>query len=134
MRGTNTVAETIPLHRESLPNVDTRAHVELAAPVIASRNVAKARLQTLVSSSEVNFDSIFETPKFVRAKVGFLTGANGEGVGVTSQTASAFAANDPYRAVKGFLNEHTDLFGHGDRKSTRLNSSHERLSRMPSSA
>ena len=113
MRGTNTVAETIPLHRESLPNVDTRAHVELAAPVIASRNVAKARLQTLVSGSEVNFDSIFETPKFVRAKVGFLTGANGEGVGVTSQTASAFAANDPYRAVKGFLNEHTDLFGHG---------------------
>ena len=111
--GTNVVAQTIPTHRETLPNVDARAHVESAPAVVAARDAAKMRLNGLVSGTEVSFDPVFETPKYIRAKVGFLTGANGEGIAVTSPTASAFPANDPHRAVKGFLAEHADLFGHG---------------------
>ena len=111
--GGNAIAQTTPEHHESLPNIDARVHVEQAAAMVESRNAAKARLQSQLSGTEVSFDPLLDTPKFVRAKIGFLTGDNGVGVTVTPQAVSSFSANDPHRAVKGFLNEHSDLFGHG---------------------
>jgi autotransporter-associated beta strand protein len=100
--------------RPALPNFDKR----LAIPgrpfsVTDSQQVAVVRLQQRVPDVQVDFDDVLGSPEFVRPRTGFLTGRDGEGGGVAAQTARAFAANDPHRALKGFLTEHATLFGHG---------------------
>jgi hypothetical protein len=49
----------------------------------------------------------------VTARERFLTGQNGSGSAVSPATAGAFSPDDPYRAIKAFLNEHSTLFGFG---------------------
>jgi Zn-dependent metalloprotease len=67
----------------------------------------------MLPESAVDFDRTTGTPKFVRARDGFLSGPNGTGRGVSAQAGRAFAAKDPHPAVKTFLQEHRGLFGHG---------------------
>ena len=62
-----------------------------------------------------------------------LLGANGAGKSTTLKAISGLLKHENGRVVEGsveFLGERIDR----DRKSTRLNSSHSRASRMPSSA
>ncbi len=101
-----------PKHREPTPNYDCRTGTTLD---VAEKNRQQAglnRLRAQLPTGRVDFDPWTGSPKFIRALDGFLTGPEGRGRAVSHQTARAFAATDPYRAVKAFLTEHADLFGH----------------------
>ena len=106
-------SQTAPA-KPRLPNLDRRATL---APKDAiktpERAVGEAALQEQVPGVQTDFDPFLGTVKSVRANLGFLTGPNGQGVAVSPQSLAAFPADDPSRAIKAFLNEHRDLFGHG---------------------
>ena len=100
--------------REALPNIDQRQREAApAAAVPAERAAGAAAMQAQVPKSRVDFDPVTRAPKMVSATEGFLTGAGGQGRGVTAATAAAFRADDPHRATKAFLRQHRPLFGHG---------------------
>ena len=102
-----------PDQRE-LPNLDKRTkNKDGTSHLTATQERAIRQLKSLVPTAKVDEDSILGTPKYVRAMRGLLTGPHGEGGAVSARTAGAFAANDPHRAVKSFLNEHAALFGYG---------------------
>jgi uncharacterized repeat protein (TIGR01451 family) len=105
-------AQTRPTHREDIPNFDRRTGAAPGAAELAQRQTGQAHLRALLPTAAVDFDGLVQSPKFVRARGGFLTGPNGEGRAVTARALQAVRADDPYRAVVGFLNEHAALFGH----------------------
>jgi len=99
------------LDRASLTNLDVRA----AAPrknLRPEQQNARDKLKQSVPGAAADFDPILETPKWVHAGAGFLTGENGEGKGVSPDTSKRFE-RDPEKALKGFLHEHRALFRHG---------------------
>lgn len=100
--------------RPQLPNFDRRA--QAGAPGFAAdaqRDAAAAQLRTQVAGLRIDLDPLFGTPKSVSSTSGFLTGPNGEGKSVRVEAAAAYAAGDPYRSLKAFLDEHAGLFGVG---------------------
>src|SRR6185503_11713250 len=100
--------------RPPLPNLDKRSAGLPPNPDLPpERAGAAARLQERVPGVKIDVDHIIKSPKFIADPHGFLSGPNGQGNGISPQSAQAFAANDPHRAVKAFLNEHSQLFGHG---------------------
>ena len=103
--------------RPPLPNLDQRDLAAAKAPPAQAEPLVQAaavsRLQARVPGAKVERDALLGTPKFICSTTGFLTGPNGEGKGVSAEAARAVPANDPHRAIKAFLNEHTPLFGHG---------------------
>ena len=102
----------VPDQRE-LPNLDKRTKNKGGVSHLTTTpRQAIRQLTSLVVTAQVDEDEILGTPQYVRATRGLLTGPHGEGGGVSAKTAGAFAVNDPHRAVKGFLNEHTALFGY----------------------
>lgn len=61
----------------------------------------------------VDFDEVLGSPKFIASTSGFLATADGSSGGVTAERMAKFAGDDPQRAIKAFLEEYADLFGHG---------------------
>jgi uncharacterized repeat protein (TIGR01451 family) len=103
------------------PSVDKR-HA-LRAPALSNeKKNAQHKLEQLVPSVNVSVDPILNSPHWVQANDGFLTGPNGQGRGLANNAQNA---NGNHQAiVKAFLNEHSALFGHGgevldNAKSTR---------------
>lgn len=62
---------------------------------------------------QLDYDPVLLSPKSILPRTGYLTGPGGAGVTVSNTTALQFDANDPYLAVKTFLQDHQDLFGFG---------------------
>lgn len=106
-------AQVKPAEGSALPNFDNRTSLAPSAGEIELRKNALANLQGLLPVANVSVDPLLNTPKFVRARTGFLTGANGEGLAVSPQAAAEFPVSDPLRGVKAFLNQHASLYGHG---------------------
>jgi large repetitive protein len=106
-------AQVRPTHRPNVPAFDKRAQPTTKAQRASERERGTAYLSSQLPTAAVDFDPLLDTPKFIRAHDGFLTGPNGQGRGVNSETAKALAVDDPIRPIKGFLNEHHELFGHG---------------------
>jgi hypothetical protein len=94
-----------------IENFDLRTGAAEAAPSPAQTN-ALNYLRSLVPAVRVEFDPVVASPKFISAREGFLSGANGAGRAVSASAASAFAG-DPYGPTKAFVSEHRDLFGFG---------------------
>ena len=147
-----------PGGEHGLPNIDKRLQAQPADKQLPAAKVSAAgKLIGQLRGLRVELDPLRQSPKHIASTTGFLTGPNGEGTTITAAGVRAIPATDQHRVIKAFLSEHRNLFGHGpeildrarlkrdfvarnnglrtiDRKSTRLNSSHGGLSRMPSSA
>jgi hypothetical protein len=97
--------------RASLTNFDVRASSprKSAHP---QQKAAHEKLKQAVPSAAVDFDPLLNTPKWVHATGGFLTGENGEGKSISAETAKKFD-RDPDKALKAFLQDQRDLFRHG---------------------
>jgi len=106
-------AQLKPSHEPTLPDFDNRAAATPPAGFTAERNLAKARLTTMLPSVSVDYDRLTESPSFVRASDGFLSGPSGQGRALSATATQGLSANDPHLPVKAFLNEHSALFGHG---------------------
>jgi uncharacterized repeat protein (TIGR01451 family) len=108
-------AQVRPTHRPDLPDFDTRTAAAPNAARLAEKSKGTARLTGNLSTVAVEFDSLLDTPKFVRAKDGLLTSPGGKGRSVSLlPSASAVAApGDNLAPLTGFLDEHRDLFGFG---------------------
>lgn len=110
---TNLFGQVKPTEHAALPDIDNRVILAPSEAEAQTRKTALANLQAQLPVVNVSVDPLLNTPKFVRARTGFLTGANGEGLAVSPTVAAEFAINDPFRGVKAFLNAHADLYGHG---------------------
>src|SRR5260221_5069248 len=106
-------AQVRPTHRPDVPNIDKRAAVPGDPAEVAQRQQGRDHLLQLTPSAVIEIDELFGSPEFVRALDGILTGPRGEGRAVSARAAQLFSTDDPYRAVKGFLSEHSNLYGHG---------------------
>ncbi len=103
--------------RAQLPNLDRRntpaqATAVAGAAALPSHAAAVARLHAHLPGVKVEHDELIGSPRFISAPTGFLTGPKGEGGAVSAAATRAFAADDPHRAAKAFVNDHTGLFGH----------------------
>ena len=109
-----------PPKHDRLPDLDKRTELkEPSATVdtkVQGRAVAAdaAQLRTRLPEAQVDFDQITGAPKFIRARNGFLTDEDGRGRAVNPTTLASFNAADPDRAIKAFLRDYRNLFGHGD--------------------
>ena len=87
---------------------------EKAAPAAMADKFAKAaELRNRVPGLKVDFDPVRGSPKYIASTTGFLSGPAAQGRGISPLSLRALPANDPHRAIKAFLNEHSGLFGHG---------------------
>src|SRR5882724_1531924 len=77
------------------------------------QKAALDELKRRVPEIEAEIDPTVGSPKWLRARTGFLTGPNGEGRTVSRKAAQAFAPADADRPIKAVLHEHRELFGHG---------------------
>ena len=111
--GTPALAQFRPAHRQDLPDFDSRAPAAPKSERLAERQGGQTRLAGQLPSAAVDFDPLLDSPKFIRAQDGFLTGPNGEGRAVSASALRTLSASDSYRPIKAFLNEHSALFGHG---------------------
>jgi uncharacterized repeat protein (TIGR01451 family) len=103
----------LPPTRPHQPDFDKRTPASLTTDELTQRQKGQAHLQAQAPFAACEFDSLLGSPRFIHDQHGFLTGPAGQGGAVSARTAQAIASNDPYRAVKAFLNEHSALFGHG---------------------
>src|ERR1043165_2258970 len=69
------------------------------------KKAAAKNLKEKSKSMEVDWDPVLESPRWVRNRDGFLTGSNGEGLGVTKEFANQIPPGDPDRGLKAFLNQ-----------------------------
>jgi len=107
-------AQVRPKHRPDLPNFDTRESSPAPKEADAAQQQAGlAHIKGQLPSAVVDFDERLSTPRFVRSRDGFLTGPNGQGRTVSAKSMQGIAPGDPHAAIKGFLTEHNELFGHG---------------------
>ena len=99
----------------SLPNFDRRlAHLsKQEAELAPDKAVAADELRQRVPGLRIDVDRLLGTPNYLASSQSFLSGPNGQGGSISSATANAFAANDPQRALKAFLQEHAAMFGYG---------------------
>lgn len=99
----------------SLPNFDRRlAHLsKQEAELAPDKAVAADELRQRVPGLRIDVDRLLGTPNYLASSQSFLSGPGGQGGSISSATANAFAADDPHRALKAFLQEHAALFGYG---------------------
>src|SRR5262249_53666673 len=102
-------------NRPELPNFDKRPRgAANEAEADESRRAALARLTSRLNNSvNVDWDEVIGSPAWIRATNGFLSGPNAEGGAISAETARKRGADEPHRAVKAFIAEHKELFGHG---------------------
>ncbi|HXJ37942.1 MAG TPA: M36 family metallopeptidase, partial [Bryobacteraceae bacterium] len=99
---------------ERLPDFDRRGTPPGKAVEWApGQKAALDELKRRVPEIEAEIDPTVGSPKWLRARSGFLTGPNGEGRTVSPKAAQAFAPGDTDRPIKAVLHEHRELFGHG---------------------
>src|SRR5215472_6712784 len=97
-----------------LPDFDKRARATSGQEVVSrEQRRAVEQLQGRQPHAQVAFDPITGGPRFVWFGGKFLTGSNGLDGAIPAATVSKFAAGDPHRATKAFLQEYRDLFRHG---------------------
>jgi uncharacterized repeat protein (TIGR01451 family) len=111
--GTNTARAFAPPQHGQLPNLDLRARDAGTKAAATNRNATVAQLTAAVPDVRVDFDEVIGSPKWVLSRGGFLSGPSAQGRAISPATARLFSSDDPYRATKGFLQEHNKLFGHG---------------------
>ena len=103
----------LPPTSSALSNFDRRTDGRTNEDSSATVQAAEKQLRLRLPKVQVSFDPVSRAPKFISTDGEFLTGAGGQGKAVTSTTAARFAATDPYRPTKAFVQEHWELFGHG---------------------
>jgi len=104
----------LPTDRAALTNFDRRTDGVRTNNILSGgRQAAVERLRARLPQAQVEFDPAIGAPKFISAGDQFLSGANGEGNAISAAVAARFAATDPYRPTRAFLQEHRELFGHG---------------------
>jgi len=102
-----------PSPKAPVPNFDRRTDGAAAAAIAPEHAAAVVQLKTRVPQLEVTASRLLKSPDFFSSRAGFLTGPDAEGLAVRSATAQAIPQNDPHRAIKAFLNEHSALLGYG---------------------
>lgn len=101
-------------NRDALPNFDRRfVGTQTNQTTLINQLAAEERLKVRLPQARVELDRISGAPKFISAGDQFLSGPHGQGKAISVAVAARFAANDPYRPTKAFLQEHRELFGHG---------------------
>jgi hypothetical protein len=112
-----------PDGKASLPDYDKRNEAAPARQALAKANLQREQaaeaLKARLPKVQISRDKIVGAPRFISAGREFLTGPNGAGQGVSSQSLQALPSGDPHRVTKAFINEHSALFGHD---SSALNS------------
>src|SRR6266581_534561 len=92
--------------RPALTNFDVRqSKVVLRVP--EERRAAAARLRQRLPQVQIDFHEITGSPRRITAADGFLTGPNGVGRAVSQEGSFGAQADDPHRATKALLKEHT---------------------------
>ena len=94
-----------------LPQFDRR-NARAAEPGPAAER-ALAKLRERIPGLEVAFDDVVGSPKSISVPNGFLSGPDGRGKAISEATANAVGQGTSHFALKAFLTEHRDLFGHG---------------------
>lgn len=103
-----------PAHRHDLPDFDKRQEPGAKPKVVPpGKLAATAKLKQRIPDVRVEQDNLLQAPKYIGSTSGFLTGPNGEGGGVAAGRKAVLAAQDPHHPIKAFLDEHSQLFGHG---------------------
>ncbi len=111
--GTPALAQFRPVHRQDLPDFDSRAPAAAQIRAVDRASGRPISPRRPVAHCQVDFDPLLDSPKFIRSRDGFLTGPNGQGHAVSASALQAVPANDSHRPIKAFLDEHSALFGHG---------------------
>ena len=106
-----------PADRDVLLDYDRRNDAAAAArraqPIAKARLDAELVLRNRVPDVQIERHAIHGSPKWIAAREGSLTGANGQGKGMAGAVAKrVLAPNDPHRVIKAFVDEHAGLFGH----------------------
>lgn len=99
---------------EVLPDYDQRRLLpsfKILPP--PSQQAAVDHLKRLVPSVSVDRDDLIGTPVWASSPDQFLTGRDGQSLVSAGKIGMLWTTNDPDRAVKLFLAEHSPLFGHG---------------------
>ena len=107
------LAAQTSLARPLLPNLDARPAAALPAVVAPEKSAAVEKLRDSAPGVKVEFEPVSGAPKRVSSAEGFLTGPDGKGGMISAKNLAGFSAADPHRVTKAFLDEHTNLFGHG---------------------
>lgn len=98
---------------QRLANFDSRTGSLLKTEASSAQQQALVRLRARLPQVRVEFDSLIGSPKSISSGVQFLSGPNGQGQAIPRAKVSQYAADDPHRAVKAFLDEYQQLYGHG---------------------
>src|SRR5580700_6970617 len=72
---------------------------------------AVTRLKSTVPNARVRFDGITGSPAWITSPTGFLTGPQDAGISTAALSRSSAAGSN--FVVRAFLEDHSDLFGHG---------------------
>src|SRR5438445_10713959 len=97
-----------------LANFDKRAHeASMADAPSRDYSIGLEKLKAAIPGVRIDQDEILGTPAWIVSTRGFLSGPGGQGLGIAPETAAAFPADDPNRAIKAFLQQHRAIFGHG---------------------
>ena len=110
------LAVAVALSAGALPDVDRRPSRVPERPAAAQR--AKVLGQRLPQVT-ADWAPVTGAAHWVANRDGFLTGADGDGGAVSHAFRMRQRDDDPDRAVKAFLDEHADLFGHDASALTR---------------
>lgn len=99
------------------PDVDQRQSAAAVAtrparPADPARDIAERSLAQRVPQLQIKRDALHDSPRWIMARDGFLSGPDGTGRGISAPFRQAQRNDDPHRAVKAFINEHATLFGH----------------------
>ncbi|MDB6035014.1 MAG: hypothetical protein JWM16_5352 [Verrucomicrobiales bacterium] len=94
--------------QETLPDIERRSPHSTRPDAAQAAEKLRGRLPHAV----VDWAPITSSPQWVGTRDGFLTGPDGKGRGVTDVFRARQRNDDPHRAVKAFVDEHSNLFGH----------------------
>jgi hypothetical protein len=118
MAGFCTIAQAFqPPARPTPPDIDRRGSASAVAPAAAADAPLQAvtTLRTRLPKAVVERREDGGGQVFVTCRDGFLTGPGGEGRAVPAARTRQFAARDPHRTVKAFVDEYAALCGHDSR-------------------
>ncbi len=104
----------LPATNQPLPNFDNRTIPAIEQSAVSTDQAAAvSELRAALPKVQVDFSTVGQAPKMILDREGFLSGANGNGRGISTPNLLAIPNNDPNRVTKAFLREHQALFGHG---------------------
>src|SRR5262245_38720501 len=101
----------LPPAQPPLPNYDKRPSLSVTPTEAEARERALARLRERLPDVTVDRDRVLGTAAFITTPRSFLTPPAGVRE-IVAAGVSTSPANDPYRVIKAFIDDHVDLFGH----------------------